>query len=98
MYLIIDDQRDLGCELIAKTAEVGKKALQALYKDIECLCIDHDLGESATGYDIIYWAIGAGCLPKKIQIVSMNPVGKRAIARILSEAGYTSKDNTNFTK
>lgn len=98
MYLLIDDQKELSCELIARTAKAGKKALQALHKEIECLCIDHDLGSLTTGYDIINWALENNYLPKRVQIVSANPVGCRAIAKALLAANYCSKDNVNFIK
>lgn len=98
MYFIIDDERTLGCELIARTAKVGKLILSELSNRIECLCIDHDLGTLETGYDVINWAVENDCLPKHVQVVSMNPVGKENIARALVAAGYRSRDNINFKK
>ena len=61
MWLLIDDSRDLNCEVIAKTAAAGKKLLAV--KGWECLCIDHDLGGSETGYDVIQWALLRGYVP-----------------------------------
>ena len=106
MYLIIDDGRSLGCQIIARTAQAGKDILynfagtfnsQGL-PSIECLCIDYDLGTGENGYDVIKWAIEHNCLPNRIQVVTMNPVGRKNIVAALINADYVSFDNTNFKK
>ena len=96
MFFIIDDERTLGCELIARNAKVGKLILSELSKHIECLCIDHDLGTLETGYDVINWALANNCLPNHVQIVTSNPPGRENIAKALIAAGYRTIDNTNF--
>ena len=62
MWLLIDDQRDLNCQIIARTAEAGRIVLQVLCNQIETVCLDHDLGEKDTGYDICKWALESGCM------------------------------------
>jgi len=106
MNMIIDDCRQLGCDIIIRTAQAGKDTLYnivPLFDSfgkplIECLYIDYDLGCKETGYDVIKWAIAHNCLPANIQIVSTLPVGKESIACLLFDNGYTSFDNTNFVK
>jgi len=96
MWLIIDDERNLGCDVIARTAEAGAKVLHAMSGCFECLCIDHDLGPGKSGYDVIRSSLNKGCLPKQVQIVSQNPVGAQNIRNLLMDSGYTSSDNINF--
>ena len=96
MWLIIDDERTLGCKVIARTAEAGKVILSRCYRDITCLCIDHDLGEGETGYDVIKWAIQNECCPDQVQIVSQNPVGAENIRNVLKDNGYASLDRINW--
>lgn len=100
MWLIIDDVRDLGCDVIARTAAAGKRMLASGPWDV--LCIDHDLGDvgAETGYDVIKWAIDNGIpLPSRIQIVSANPTGCENIAFLLKAAGYTpSPSSREFTR
>lgn len=98
MWLLIDDIRDLNCDVTARTYADGIVALKEYGQKIECLCIDHDLGEEKTGYDVIMWAIEHRLLPKKVQIVSVNPVGRENIARALRHDLYTSRDGINFVR
>jgi len=102
-YLLIDDCRNFG-NIIARTADGGKLLLKlfnnwsiSFYLDWT-LGIDHDLGGDETGYDILKWAIEKEYLPSKIQLVTMNPVGKQNMATLLFDAGYNSNDNINFIK
>ena len=87
MWLLIDDKRDLNCEVIARTAEAAKKLLSL--NCWEVVCFDHDLGEKTNGYDILKWAIKEGCLPDKVQLVTSNPVGRERMTKVLSDNGYT---------
>lgn len=104
--MIIDDCRELGCDIIVRTAQAGKDVLYNMACSFDsfgkpligCLYIDHDLGCEETGYDVIKWAIDHGCLPNKIQVVSMNPVDKQNIANILLANDYNTFDNINFIK
>lgn len=50
MWLLIDDERNLGTEAIARTPEAGKKLLAV--GGWECLCLDHDLGTIESGYEV----------------------------------------------
>lgn len=94
MWLLIDDVRDLNCEVTAKTPEAGKKMLAL--GGWECLCLDHDLGTEESGYDVAVWALEMGFMPAKVQLVTNNPVGRKNIADALMSAGYSTKNGTDF--
>jgi len=96
VWLIIDDERTLGCDVIARTAEAGMEVLHSMSDCFECLCIDHDLGPGKSGFYVIGWALDKNCLPDQVQIVSQNPVGAQNIRNLLKDAGYVSSDNINF--
>ena len=101
MWLIIDDTRDLNCEVIARTGKSGLSILYSMHKSFDCLCIDHDLGMASeyTGYDVIVEAAKADCLPPRVQIVSQNPVGAENIRNaLIHDCGYETQDNINFYK
>lgn len=100
MWLIVDDMRELGCNIIARTPEAGMHVLCAMSDVIECLCIDHDFGERSEkdGTDVIKFAIENNCLPDRVQIVSQNPVGVDRIRNLLIDEGYVSRDRINYFK
>lgn len=86
---------------MARTAQAGIEVVSAMPDFFECLCIDHDLGSRSryhSGEDMIKFGIAANCLPPRVQVVSMNPVGAQRIKDRLLNAGYQSKDNINFYK
>ena len=88
-YLLIDDCRTFHVDKIARTAEEGKKELAT--KQYDVLVLDHDLGYGETGYDILCWAFNNKCLPKRVQLCSMNPAGLKAMANKLRDMGYEGK-------
>jgi hypothetical protein len=93
--LLIDDCRDLGVDVIARTPEAGRKLLAL--GGWECLCLDHDLGSAQeTGYDVLRWAIECGMLPPKVQLVTSNPVGRSNMRAALESVGYSTADGFNF--
>lgn len=96
MWLIVDDMRELGCDIIARTPESGMRVLHVMSGVIECLCIDHDFGRPKNGTDVIKFAIRSNCLPNRVQIVSQNPVGADTIRNLLVDAGYVSSDKINY--
>lgn len=100
MYLLIDDAKTFHADIIARTAEAGKAILEELSVNISCLGIDFDLGKESkeNGLDILKWALVNKCLPKKVQVVSLNPPGREAMVNFLLDNGYQSKDNTNFVR
>jgi len=98
MWLIIDDQRDLGCDIIARTAEAGRVVLTYMGFKFDGLCIDHDLGGKETGLDVLKYGVESKTLPNRIQLVTSNPVGRENMKNFLLDNDYSSVDGINFTK
>lgn len=98
MYLLIDDTRYFYADIIARTAEAGKAILEELSVNIDCLGIDYDLGGEISGYDIVNWALARGLLPDRVEVVSMNPPGRKAIIDVLLDNGYKQEHNSIFVK
>lgn len=96
MWLLIDDERDLNCDVIARTPEAARKLLAVGGWD--CVCLDHDLGADEDGYQIAKWAIENNLLSTKVQLVTSNPVGRGNIRALLESNGWTSQDGINFTQ
>ena len=96
MWLLIDDCRDLNCEVIARTPNAGKKLLAL--GGWECVCFDHDLGTNESGYDVLKWASAANFLPDRVQLVTSNPVGRKNMKNLLLDNGFKTKDGFNFKR
>lgn len=87
--LLIDDQRTLPVDRIARTYAEGIAALAEQHWDI--LYLDHDLGDFSgvdgkelTGYDVACWLEqNPQHLPGRVEIVTSNPVGRRNIESAL---------------
>jgi hypothetical protein len=83
--LLIDDQRNLPADRVARTYQEGIEALAERHWDV--LYLDHDLGDFSgvegrelTGYDIACWLErNPQHLPDRIEIVTSNPAGRRNI-------------------
>ena len=100
MWLLIDDIRDLNCEVIARTPDAGRKAISI--GGWECICFDHDLGPDSvkTGYDVMKWAFDNDHMNNipRVQLVTSNPVGRDNMANLLLYNGYETKNNIDFYK
>ena len=87
MWLLIDDERNLKADAIARTPVMAKKLLQMGGWD--GLYLDHDLASyEDTGYSILTWGLENNLIPNKVEIVSSNPVGVKNMADALESAGY----------
>ena len=88
--VLIDDIRNMDVDIICRNSRAGLRVLKELNGDFEILYIDHDLGDhdQMNGYQIIETAIYFDWLPKTVQIVSMNPVGRENISRALLNSGF----------
>ena len=86
--LLIDDVRTLKVNTICRTYTEGLKALKD--DDWDEVYLDHDLGETKTGYDILCSLIKSDWQkrPKKILLITSNPVGKKNIEGLLIQLGY----------
>lgn len=89
MWLLIDDERNMGCDVICRNSEAGKTMLAI--RKWEGLCLDHDLGCSETGYDVLTWALERSCVPAVVELVTSNPVGRDRMGAALVAAGWIKK-------
>ena len=101
MYILIDDKKTLGADIICRTPSAAREVLwnfktsQHKYH----LGIDFDLGCDENGLDILKWAWHSNLLPDYIQTVSFNPVGiKQIVDFLICDADYETFDNINFIK
>ncbi len=94
MWLLVDDERNLNTEAVARTPEAGKKLLSL--GGWECVCFDHDLAAQESGYDVLVWAIERGYVPPHVQLVTSNPAGRANMQAVLKSAGYKTVDGINF--
>ena len=100
MWMIIDDMRDLNCDIIARTSQAGLNILRWMYEDIEVLILDHDLGEHSftDGNRLLKEIIIGNWLPNRVQLCSSNPVGLDNMRKQLEDEGYTTTNGKEFTK
>lgn len=96
MWLLIDDERNLNCDAIARTPEAARILLKC--NCWETVCFDHDLGAVESGYDILKWMFEQKIYPQKIQLVTSNPVGRENMSAILKHNSYSSKNGFDFIK
>lgn len=102
LHLLIDDIRDLNTDLIARTYEVGISCLLML--QVTHLYLDHDLGgpDGKTGYDILKFIFDPAVkefkvdVPRFIQLVTQNPVGRINMEKLLKSEGYETINGINF--
>ncbi len=98
MWLLIDDQRDLNCEIIARNAEAGRIALACLHSQIETLALDNDLGPGEEGQDLLKWALAQGYVPSHVQLVTENHIAKEHMAANLEDHGFIRHDLNNLKR
>lgn len=94
--LAIDDCRELSyANVLCRTFEYGIMALN-LMGPWDTLILDHDLGGTATGYDIVKWLNNnLDKYPTHIEIITGNPVGLDNIGYALEASGIMQKVNGN---
>ena len=99
LHVMIDDVKDgINYDLIARTSMAGLFLLEALQGRQFELYIDFDLGSgSINGNQIIKLGLKKKWLPNKITVVSWNPVGRKAIAATLRDAGYMTATASGST-
>lgn len=104
-HILIDDLRNLNMDIICRTSQAGFRTVVAFSGDIECLYMDHDLGEESQtdGYELLkklYANDGINIsMPDKVQLVTSNPVGRQNMADLLISNGYIESPNgINFKR
>jgi len=51
--------------------------------------LDHDLGDGPSGFDFVKWMlVNVRDIPQEVYLMSNNPVGRKAQALALQDAGY----------
>jgi hypothetical protein len=102
--LIIDDSKETGVCIWMAENKIGKGKLadaeiyqsrtykqgmsQLIGLPWNILLLDHDLGESKTGYDLLVWLYNnkdKGYIPKRIYSITNNPVGEQNMLDLLSK-------------
>ncbi len=96
MKLLIDDMRNIEADVIARTAEAAKVVLSAY--DWDEVILDHDLGEGDNGYDLLKSMMKAQIFPKRISLVSSNPVGRQNQKNVLVDNGYVETSAAFFLR
>lgn len=102
MQLLIDDTRDIGTEVIARTWGAWKALIcpDAPYC-WKVVYFDHDLNSEHaedTGYTLLTTALEYGWFEAttKIGLVTSNPVGRANMEAALKSAGYTKDTSTQL--
>ncbi len=75
-----------GMDMIVRNYKTAMRVLVAF--KVEHLYLDYDLGEKKTGLDVMLEAMSLGVLPKHVQVITMNPVGRERMERVLGNDGY----------
>jgi len=89
--LLIDDTREISATVVCRNYFDAIKALTHMDK-FDLLYLDHDLASydpatnrEYTGYDVVlFLEANPQFLPKDVQIVSSNPVGRQKMGAVLS--------------
>lgn len=68
---------------VARTYDHALQMLRSY--DYAELYLDHDLGESRTGYDLLMELIRENRVPPRVECISWNPVGRKRIEGALAE-------------
>ena len=87
MNLLIDDTRDFNVDVIARTADAGRKMLRIGGWDK--VFFDYDLGSNVTGYDLLVYALENEFLNNsKIVFVTTHPNGRERMESALKEYNF----------
>ena len=98
--MIIDDIRDLNCDIIARTSQAGFQILSWMHDNINVLVLDHDLGDHShmDGNRLLKELIVHKLLPQEVQLCSDNPVGRQNMRAQLEDIGYATKDGRIYVR
>ncbi len=90
MYtLLIDDKREIKCDIVARTFDKGIEELKE--NKISILYLDNDLGQirkngEKSGYKVLCWLEeNPQYLPKEIILVTQNPVEKIRMSKLINK-------------
>jgi hypothetical protein len=95
--LLVDDCRlpnSMSVDIV-RTAERAINALGAT--NYHALLLDHDLGYGGSGYDVAecleMWHEDGQWVPQVVELVTMNPVGRENIVRVLRNMYFHEHPN-----
>lgn len=93
-YLLwVDDLRGIPNNYIGEyhtvVAHTYNEAINELHRfRYNIICLDHDLGEEKTGYDICKYIIENHIQCDEIRIHTQNPVGRQNMVQLLRHYNY----------
>lgn len=93
-YLLwVDDLRGVPNNYIGEyeiiIARNYKSTIEALHRfRFDVICLDHDLGDGPTGYDLCKYIIAKNIYCPEYRIHTSNPVGRKNMAELLER--YTN--------
>lgn len=101
MILLIDDLRNLDADIIARNSIAAIDVIKN-FPTFQEIWFDHDLGDHVdTGLTVMKHMVlkYKDKFPKKIVLVTSNPVGRKNMADLLiHDIGYRTTDGIEFTK
>lgn len=94
-HILIDDVRNLnGMDIIIRTPEAAVEFLNKTDTTGHFVYMDNDLAvDGMEGYQILRLLLEFGQRPKKVVLVTSNPVAKQTMRNDLLDLGY--KENPN---
>lgn len=94
-HILIDDVRNLhGMDIIIRTQEAAVEFLNKTDTTGHFVYMDNDLAvDGMEGYQILRLLLEFGQRPKKVVLVTSNPVAKQHMRNDLLDLGY--KENPN---
>ena len=94
-HILIDDVRNLhGMDIIIRTPEAAIEFLKGTDTTGHFVYCDNDLAvDGMEGYQILRLLLEFGQRPKKVVLVTSNPVAKQTMRNDLLDFGY--KENPN---
>lgn len=94
-HILIDDVRNLnGMDIIIRTPEAAVEFLNNTDTTGHFVYFDNDLAvDGMEGYQILRLLLEFGQRPKKVVLVTSNPVAKQTMRNDLLDLGY--KENPN---
>ncbi|MEW0646950.1 cyclic-phosphate processing receiver domain-containing protein [Escherichia coli] len=94
-HILIDDVRNLnGMDIIIRTPEAAVEFLNNTDTTGHVVYFDNDLAvDGMEGYQILRLLLEFGQRPKKVVLVTSNPVAKQTMRNDLLDLGY--KENPN---
>lgn len=95
--LLIDDIRDFHCHFTIRTKQSAIDFFSAItgsFIKFDIIYLDFDLGDG-TGLEVLRWMFVRSIDFEKIQIIAMNPCGRKQLEGCLKDNGF-HKNNEGY--